>query len=107
MFLQALTRPVARPVATSPAGAEKPSAALCYDIETIPDFEIERPDGETFPKPYRHRVVCISVAVARIDRDPDTGLERYAVEEIRSGGDPSWPGAGSSSRSGPCSPPAR
>lgn len=71
-------------------GPELPTHAMSLDIETVPDPAVPAPADEAFPRPIRHRVVCISVAVARIDRDPATGLESYAVEEIRSGGDASW-----------------
>lgn len=77
-----------------PTLARRPAAApthvVSYDVETVPDPDVPAPADEAFPKPIRHRVVCISVAVARIGRDPATGAVRYEVEEIRSGGDPSW-----------------
>ena len=68
---------------------ELPTHVLAYDIETVPDEALPAPEAETFPKPIRHRVVCISVALARIVREKDC-RERYEVEEIRSGGEAFW-----------------
>lgn len=77
--------------AASYAGGDLPTHVLCYDIETYPDPAMtSADDGTAFPKPLRHKVACISVVVARIDRRPEDGIERFEVEDVRSGGDPDW-----------------
>jgi len=63
------------------------SRLLCFDVETIPDRDVLPVDfaEDAFPKkPIQNRVVAISFLAASLDRDDH--LERYAVEECRSGG---------------------
>jgi predicted PolB exonuclease-like 3'-5' exonuclease len=71
---------------------ENPTHLMAFDLETTRDTALIPPtwDPEKFPKPAWHRVVAISVAIARISTDPETGAERYDVQEIRSGGQPDW-----------------
>src|SRR5260370_4781737 len=66
------------------------SRILFVDIETVPDTEILPVDfaADAFPpRPVQSSVVVISFLAASLLRDGR--LERYAVEECRSGGDPS------------------
>jgi len=65
---------------------------ICLDIETVPDRAIMPADwpADKFPKPLWHEVVAISFVEARIERDPDTGRERYEVTACRSGGEVGW-----------------
>lgn len=69
--------------------AERPEYVLAYDIETVPDPDLPTEVTETFPKPIRHRIACLSFVLARIVRD-GAGRERFDVEEIRSGGEADW-----------------
>lgn len=80
-----------RPPLRTPPPA-RPTKLLCLDIESVPD-EALLPrdwDRQKFPKPAWHEIVSIAFAVARIDKDPETGLESYAIETCRSGGEPGW-----------------
>jgi 3'-5' exonuclease len=65
-----------------------PSRLLVFDIETIPDRQLlpEPVPGidEPFPKTLHHQVVAISFVSAQITQTG--GIERYDVEECRSGG---------------------
>ena len=60
---------------------------LALDIETIPDAEIIPADwpAEKFPPHHCHRIVAVSFVEAEIDRS--TGVERYLIQNCRSGGD--------------------
>ncbi len=70
--------------------AGPPERLLCLDIETIPDRLRLPPDqGERFPKPIHHEVVCVSFVEAEITIDGN-GYERYEVVACRSGGEPGW-----------------
>ena len=64
------------------------SRLLVFDIETIPDRQLlpEPPLGtdEPFPKTFHHQVIAISFVSAQIAET--RGIERYDVEECRSGG---------------------
>jgi 3'-5' exonuclease len=64
------------------------SRLLVFDIETVPDRELlpEPSTGteEPFPKPLHHQVIAISFVSAQITRIGR--IERYDVEECRSGG---------------------
>ena len=64
------------------------SRLLVFDIETIPDRNLlqEPTTGTTepFPKPLHHQVIAISFVSAQITRIG--GIERYDVEECRTGG---------------------
>jgi 3'-5' exonuclease len=64
------------------------SRLLVFDIETIPDRQLlpEPPAGtdEPFPKTLHHQVIAISFVSAQITETG--GIERYDVEECRSGG---------------------
>src|SRR4051812_49026340 len=58
------------------------------DIETVPDRDVLPDDfaeGAFPPKPIQHRVVAISFLSAALVREGR--VERYTVEECRSGGD--------------------
>jgi predicted PolB exonuclease-like 3'-5' exonuclease len=61
---------------------------LVFDIETVPDRTLppasEGGEKEPFPKTIHHRVIAISFLAASIIRT--AGLERYEIEECRSGG---------------------
>lgn len=67
------------------------STLLCTDVETVPDSNLVPAEwpAERFPPPAWHRVVAISVVEARIEHGP--GIERYAFESCRSGGEANWP----------------
>ena len=64
------------------------SRLLVFDIETIPDRNLlQEPitgTTEPFPKPLHHQVIAISFVSAQITRIG--GIERYDVEECRTGG---------------------
>lgn len=70
----------------------RPDRLLCLDIETVPDVELVPADWDParFLKPLWHRIVAISFVEARIEINPETGLERYIVEHCRSGGEAGW-----------------
>jgi predicted PolB exonuclease-like 3'-5' exonuclease len=64
------------------------SRLLVFDIETVPDREL-LPEPSTgnedpFPKPLHHQVIAIGFVSAQITRIGR--IERYEVEECRSGG---------------------
>ena len=96
--LPGMVRPEPAPARRPLPGAErrppphKPDRLLCLDIETVPDVDIVPADWDPqkFLKPIWHRIVAISFVEARIEINPNTGLERYIVEHCRSGGEPGW-----------------
>lgn len=66
-----------------------PSRIVVLDVETVPDPDLT-PDGYAgFPRPLWHKIVCISMVVARMEWSPEAGLA-YVVESIRSGGEMDW-----------------
>ena len=65
------------------------SRLLVFDIETIPDRKLVPRTGyrncrAVFPKPLHHQVIAISFVSAQITQIG--GIERYDVEECRTGG---------------------